>query len=92
VHGDLGSISSMFYKQLWSSQILKVQKKPDNLTLFFELMGSVRLTAARRMLLKLNPGVNFTSFKGSFFFAQIPKVQKYIDYLTVFMRFWDLGS
>jgi len=37
-------------------QIPKAQKKTDSLTLFFALLGSARVKAARKTLVKLTPG------------------------------------
>jgi len=51
----LGSISPSFYKQLLHAQIPKVQKKIDNLTVFFVLSGSASVKAAHRALMKLTP-------------------------------------
>ncbi len=36
------------------------------------------------------PGVDFTNVYEQFFCTKIPKVQKDIDSLTVFLHFWDL--
>jgi hypothetical protein len=55
------SISPTFYEQLLCSQIPKAQKKLLNLTVFIALLGSVRVKAARRTLVKLTPGINFTN-------------------------------
>jgi len=52
----MGSLSSTFYEQLLHMQILKAQKKNDNLTVFFALSGSVCVKAAHRMLMKLTHG------------------------------------
>jgi len=43
-------------------QIPKVQKRLDNLTVFFALSGSARAKAAFRMLMKLSQGGNPISF------------------------------
>jgi len=37
-------------------QIPKAQKKTDNLNAFFALLGSARIKAARRTLMKFTPG------------------------------------
>jgi len=39
----------------------KSAKKTDNLSVFFAPLGSVRVKAAHKMLVKLTPGVNFTN-------------------------------
>jgi len=52
---DQGSISPMFYEQLLHLQIPKVQKKLLDLTVFFALLVSACIKAARRTLMKLNP-------------------------------------
>ncbi len=45
----------MFYEQLLRAQIPKAQKKIDNLTVFFALLGSALVKAALRTLMKLTP-------------------------------------
>ena len=54
------SISPTFYKQLLRSQRSRKRKKQLNLTVFFALLGSARLKAARKTLVKLTPGHLFT--------------------------------
>ena len=49
------SISPTFYEQLLCTKIPKAQKKLLNLTVFFALLGSVRIKAALRTLVKLTP-------------------------------------
>ena len=56
VKSKQGSISQTFYKQLSRVQIPKSAKKLLNLNVFSALLGSARVKAARRMLLKLTPG------------------------------------
>ncbi len=51
----LVSISSAF-----SCADPKGTKKTDNLTVFFALLGSARVKAAHRLLMKWTPGVDFT--------------------------------
>jgi hypothetical protein len=46
----LGSISSIFFKQLLHAQIQKVQKDTDNLTVFLHLWGSSEVKAARKLV------------------------------------------
>jgi len=46
------------------------RKKTVTLSVFFVLLGSVRAKAARRMLMKLIPSVNFTKKKLSSFSMQ----------------------
>jgi hypothetical protein len=52
------SISPTFYEQLLHAQIPKAQKR---------LSGSALLKAARGMLMKLTPGLNFTNIFGTYF-------------------------
>jgi len=54
--GDHVSISSTFYVQLLRTQIPKVQKDTDDLTVFFTLLGFMSKKAARKTLVKLTPG------------------------------------
>jgi len=59
-----------FINVLWaafSNADPKSAKKTDNLTVFFALLESARLNAARKTLTKLTPGVLFSDiFKGFF--------------------------
>jgi len=55
------TISSTFYTQLLPVQIPKAQKDTDDMPVFFVLLGSAREKAARKMLMKSTPGVNFTN-------------------------------
>ena len=50
-----GSISPTFYEQLLCTQIPKAQKKTVKLSSFIALLGSARVRAARRTLVKLTP-------------------------------------
>jgi len=54
---DQVSISSMFYEQLLSAQIPKTQKKTVKSSVFLgsALLGSARVKAAHRTLMKLTP-------------------------------------
>jgi len=52
------SISSTFDEQFLLVQIPKAQKKTDNLTVFFALLGFACTKAAHRMLMKLDPEGN----------------------------------
>jgi len=52
---ELGSNSPTFYEQLLHTQIPKSTKKTDGLTVFFALLGSSLIKAARKMLMKLTP-------------------------------------
>jgi len=45
----------MFYEQLLHAQIPKLQKDGPVVNLFFALLGSAGVKAARRMLMKLKP-------------------------------------
>ncbi len=57
----LVSILSMLYEQLLRVQIPKEPKKTIQLSIFFAFLGSARVKAASRTLMKLTPGVNFTN-------------------------------
>ncbi len=46
--------------QILQAQIPKAQKVTDILTVFFVLLGSARIKAACKILVKLTTGVNFT--------------------------------
>ena len=52
---DLGSILTSFCEQLLRAKIPRAQKKTVRLSSFFALLGSARVKADRRMLVKLNP-------------------------------------
>ncbi len=52
----LVSISSTFYKQFLRAKIAKVQKT-DNFTVYFALLGSACVKAARKHIGKLTPCV-----------------------------------
>jgi hypothetical protein len=54
------SVSSTFYKQLLCVQIPKAQKDTDDLIVFFALLGSVRVKAAHKLLVKLTMPHFFT--------------------------------
>jgi len=58
---DLRSISTTFYAQLFVHTDPESAKKKDNLTVFFALLGTVRIKAGCRKLMKLTPAVNFTN-------------------------------
>jgi hypothetical protein len=47
----------MFYEQLLRGKIPKPQKKSVKLSVFFELLGSVHVKAAHKMLMKLTLGL-----------------------------------
>ncbi len=49
------SILSTFYSKLLRAKITKVHKDTDDLTVIFLLLGSERIVAARKMLVKLTP-------------------------------------
>jgi len=59
---DQGSISSTFYAKLLCTQIPKVQKKTNGLTVFFALLGSGHVKAACKMLVKSTPGEMISTF------------------------------
>jgi len=48
----MGSISPKFYEKLLRAQIPKVQKIQPSCQSFFALLGSVRVKAAHKMLMK----------------------------------------
>jgi hypothetical protein len=48
------------YVQFFQAQIAKVQKKTDDLTVFFALLGSVHVKAACKMLVKSTLGFYFS--------------------------------
>jgi len=50
---QLRSISPTFYVQLLHTQFPKAQKKTDGLKIIFALLGSARIKAASKMLVKL---------------------------------------
>ncbi len=71
---DLDSISSTFYIQLFCLKIPKVYKDTDDLTVFFMLLRSTSIKAARKMLVKLTPGLNFINVRHTAFaLVEIPK-------------------
>jgi hypothetical protein len=45
-------------REAFAHSDLKSAKKPDNLTVFFALLGSASVEAACRTLMKLTPAVN----------------------------------
>jgi len=45
----------------YTRAIPKAQKKTEGLTIFFALLGSLHVKAARNNLVKLTPGLNFTN-------------------------------
>ena len=51
-----GQFHQHVYEQILCLQIPKTQKKLLNLTVFFALLGSARVKAACKMLVKLTPG------------------------------------
>jgi hypothetical protein len=56
--GDLVSISSMFYyKQILCTKIPKTKKNTVKPSVFFALLGSTRVKAAGKALVKSTPGV-----------------------------------
>ncbi len=72
------SISSMFFEQLLLLQITKAQKKTVKPAVSFVLLGPTSLKAVRRMLMKLIPGVNFTSvLRAAFMLVDLESVKKY---------------
>jgi len=54
--GVLVSISPTFYKQLLLAKIPKAKKKTVKLSSFIALLGSARVKATRRTLVKLTQG------------------------------------
>jgi len=51
-------------------------KKTDNFTVFFALLGSTRVKALCKMLVKLTPGLNFTNVLQAAFTDADPKSSK----------------
>ncbi len=75
---DLGSISSMYSFYACSSQR---RKKIDDFTVSFTLLGSARVKAVRRTLMKLTPGDDFINIIYTAFTPINPKSIK---------RYWQL--
>jgi len=73
------SISPMFYEQLFRAQIPKVQKKTDNITVFFALS---HVNTAFKTLVKLTPGINFTSN------LRVPFSYKSVLHNFSLVKFW----
>ncbi len=88
----LGSISSMFYKQLLCTLIPKVQKKTDNLPVFFALSGSIQVKAAFRTSMPLTPGLNFINILQTAFMRVNPERLEFSKILSIFLHFWDLRA
>jgi len=64
---------------------VRIQSNPQYL---FMLLGSTCAKAARRMLMKLTPGVNLTNmFTSNFYSCNSQKRKKKTDALTVFFAF-----
>jgi len=57
----------------------KITKNTDGLTVFFALLGSEGVKAARKMLLKSTPGVNFINVLSTTFTLGDPKSVKKIQ-------------
>jgi len=74
------SISSTIYKQLFSAQIPKAQKRHSQVVSLFALSGSAHIKAACRMLIKLTPVVDFINiFRVHFLYKMLaPKNTKLI--------------
>jgi len=72
---DMGSISSMFYKQLLHT---KIQKVPNNCQVFtlFAFLGCSNEKAAWRTMMKLTPRVNFTNIFTQRFYARSSQKRK----------------
>ncbi len=81
------SISQTFYELFLRMQITKVEKKTDNMTVSFALSGSERVRAAWIILLKLTPGVNFTSIIRAASFAFKCFAQLFSTYSLAFVVF-----
>ena len=59
-----------------------------NMTVFFALLGSARVKAARRTLVKLNPGVDGTkSIFNMFSDAKLVQTRKFIEYICKKLSF-----
>jgi len=85
----LGSISSMFYVQLLRGLIPKC-KKSVKLSIFFTLLGSTRVKAAHKALVKLTPRLNFINVLWVAFACPDPKSIKKTAKLSIFYTL--LGS
>jgi len=54
-NGHLWLISPTFYQQLLQVKIPKLQNDTDDLALFFALLGSACVKAARKYVVEINP-------------------------------------
>jgi len=70
------SISSTFYEQLLHAWSPKVPKDTDEVTDFFAISGSASVKAARIMLMKLTPGVDFVNMFMKSFYEQRSQKRK----------------
>ena len=97
---SVGSISPMFYMQLLCTQISKAQRNTANLTVFFALLGSVRVQNSHKHVDEIDPGsiiywhkiilynVNFTTVLQAAFICADPKCPKrhwWLDCLFVLL-------
>jgi hypothetical protein len=82
----------MFYKQLLCTLIPKVQKKTDNLPVFFALSGSIQVKAAFRTSMPLTPGLNFINILQTAFMRVNPERLEFSKILSIFLHFWDLRA
>jgi len=55
IQSDQGLVSSTFYEKLFRAQIPKAQKDTDGLNVFSALLGSERVRALSKTLVKLTP-------------------------------------
>jgi len=78
------NLSITFYTQLLQVKIPNL-KKNYNFTFFFVLLGSTRIKAARKTLMKLTPGVNLsTTFYTQLLHVQNPMCKKYSQAISLF--------
>jgi len=82
----LGSISPTFYTQLLPTQILEVQKSLSSHQWLFELLGSVHVKAARKMLVKSTPAVNFINILKAAFTSADPEGTKNSQAVSLFVE------
>jgi len=87
---DQVSISSAWLQSTFMHEDLNSAKNTTNLSVFFTLLGSAHVKAARKMLMKYITGVNFTNmFTSSFYLLRSQRYKNTVK-LTVFLCFWDL--
>ena len=81
--GKLGSISTTFYSRLLCVRIPKAQKDSQVINVFFAIFAfvrSVHVNSARKLLMKLAPGIHRCKSNNSF---EITEINKYRDILII---------